>query len=91
VREIQRLTIDKATGDATLTTEIADGEADTAERFRQLKASLPEIEPGAVTAAAVRCDGCGDAAEVDFGEPQLPPGWTATPGGDSCPRCRISN
>lgn len=91
MREIQHLMIDKATGDAVLTTRMVPGDADVAERFRQLKAGLPEEAPESGRRAWVRCDGCGYAAEVDFDHPELPGGWTTVPDGDYCPRCGISN
>ena len=92
MRQIQRLRIDKVTGDATLTViEVPDDDAGTAERFRQLKADLPTATPESVRTAYVRCDGCERIAEVNFDQPELPAGWTATPNGDFCPHCQREN
>lgn len=91
MRELQRVAIDLHTGDVALTSEIIEEDAGFAERFRQLKETVPEATPESVRTASVRCDGCDDVVEVDFDKPELPPGWTATAEGDFCPRCGTAN
>jgi hypothetical protein len=91
MRERQHLVIDRATGDATLTTELVDDDADARQRMAELKAALPEPQPGDTCLACVLCDGCGARAEVDFGNPRMPDGWASTEDGDFCPRCQSLN
>ena len=86
----QRLFIDKATGDATLSCEVLP-DADLAERIRDLKATIPAsmdtADPETVRRAILRCDGCGTVAELDWDDPRRPDDWTEGDDGDFCPAC----
>jgi hypothetical protein len=85
MRERQCLVISRENGGACTTEILPD--ADWDQRARELKASVPDI--GAIEARlfAVRCDGCGRAAELDFDDPHLPGGWASGEDGEFCPAC----
>lgn len=83
--------IDRNTGDATLTTSAADDTADFTTRMRELRDSLPDTGDIQARIAAAVCDRCGARAELDFDNPQMPPGWAALQDGDFCPRCQSLN
>lgn len=72
----------------TASTEIVDGDADFAQRARELKDSIPDIGPVEARYSGVVCDGCGKSVTLDFDEPRLPDGWAACDAGDFCPRCQ---
>ena len=91
MRGRQHLVIDRQTGDATLTTEVIDDDADFATRIAELKASVPEPGPGDVSFATAVCNGCGATAGIDFGNPRMPDGWASCDDGDFCPRCQTLN
>ena len=85
----ERLLIDKATGDATVTREVLP-DAPLAERIRDLKATVParmDADPDAVRRAVLRCDGCQVTAQLDWDDPRAPDGWTERDEGDFCPAC----
>lgn len=79
--------VNRVTGASVMTTEIIDA-ADFAQRIRELKASVPDMGPGAVRFLALACNGCGNTASVDFDDPRLPGGWVACEAGDFCPGCQ---
>jgi ribosomal protein S27E len=90
MRQRERLVIHKQHG-VSLTTETIDDAASFAQRARELKATVPQdMEPIEARFLAVRCDGCGTSASVDFDDPRLPDGWAACGAGDFCPGCRSS-
>lgn len=91
MRGRQKLVIDRRSGDAVLTTEAVDGDADFATRMRELQGTLPDIGEVKARFAAAICDGCGTRAELDFDNPQMPPGWAACEAGDFCPSCQGLN
>jgi hypothetical protein len=86
----ERLFIDKATGDATLSREILP-DADFGQRIAGLKATIPmgvdTADPETVRHVMLRCDGCGMVAELDWDDPRKPGGWTERDSGDYCPAC----
>lgn len=91
MRQRQSLKIDRQTGDATLTTETLDDDADFAARIRELKESVPDTGPVEARFLALTCNGCGAVAELDFDNPELPPGWASCADGDFCPACQVLN
>jgi hypothetical protein len=91
MRGRQHTFIDRQTGDISVTTEVIDDDADFEQRIAELKASMPELQPGDVCFAMATCNGCGATAEVDYDNPRLPDGWAATEAGDFCPRCQSLN
>lgn len=83
----ERLLIDKATGDATLTRHILP-DAPLPERIEELKAIIPAaMDPDSIRTATLACDGCGASAELDWDDPRSPAGWTERDDGDFCPAC----
>jgi hypothetical protein len=79
---------DRVTGETVvLRSEVTDDNAGFGQRMTELRADLPDPGPGDVAFAAVNCDGCPASAILDFADPALPEGWTATPEGDFCPAC----
>jgi hypothetical protein len=88
MRERQRLVIDRQTGDASLSAEVIDDNADFAARIAGLKESVPDIGPVEARLLTSVCDGCGARAELDFDNPKMPPGWASADTGDYCPGCQ---
>ena len=86
MRARQVVRIDRATGGSAGYVELVPGEAGIAQRFAELRASLPADVDGE-RFAWISCDGCPARAGVDPEDPRLPGGWVTIPGGDFCPAC----
>ena len=83
---------DRRTGAVTWSTERLPSEATFAGRLRELKDHVldswsPADGPVEAASATLTCNGCGVTAELDWADPQLPPGWAERPDGDFCPAC----
>jgi hypothetical protein len=91
MRGRQQLKISRRTGDAVMTTEVIDDDADFGQRIAELKASVPESQPGDICFAMATCNGCGATAGVDYENPRMPDGWASCKDGDFCPRCQSLN
>lgn len=85
MRERRVIRIDLVTGQVTERVEQL-GDAGLPERIAELKASVPDGDTGD-RVLAVLCNGCGLSADLDFGDPQLPEGWTTGGAGEFCPGC----
>jgi hypothetical protein len=84
---VTRTRIDLVTGDFEETAEVLPG-AGFAERMAVLKAGVPADMAGApARMMRLGCDGCGQAAALDYDNPELPAGWSCDDEGDWCPAC----
>jgi hypothetical protein len=92
MRQRKSVKIDRRTGERTETTEILPPAASFADRVAATRAAVELASLGGGPAEAryahLKCDGCGAIAELDYGNPQLPPGWAERDNGDFCPACR---
>jgi hypothetical protein len=86
--ERETISVDFRTGEVRETRTVTPAGQTLEQRIGGLQAQAAEQLAGESIArtVAVRCDGCGQLAELS--EPRLPDGWTSDERGERCPGCQ---